>query len=70
MTFDASPKCLIEAERVIKGDEVIIRYFTLKQDSTSERIYSETYKNPFMFPDEKKGNNVDWDKLFEDSVAK
>ena len=45
--FDASPKCLIETERVLKNNEGLLRFFTIKQPSVIDRVNSKSYKNPF-----------------------
>ena len=47
-TFDISPKGLLEVERVVKSDEGVLRHFTTKVESASQRFNSRSYKNPYF----------------------
>jgi ribosomal protein S6 len=45
--FDASPKALVELGRMLRTEEGILRFFTLKKDSVKDRVSAANYKNPF-----------------------
>ena len=45
--FDASPKTLIEVNRLLKNEDGILRFFTLKKQTSDERVNAKNYKNPY-----------------------
>ena len=47
-TFDASPKCLSEAERQLKGEEGILRFHTTRVTSAVEKVNSRNFRNPYL----------------------
>ena len=47
-SFDASPKCLTEIERLLRNEEGVLRFHFIKRDTTINRINSKTYKNPYL----------------------
>lgn len=47
-TFDASPKCLIEIDRMLRNEEGVLRAFTVKHKSSLFRCSSKNYKNPYF----------------------
>lgn len=49
-TFDASPNCLIEIDRMLRNEEGVLRAFTVKHKSSLFRCSSKNYKNPFFEP--------------------
>ena len=49
--FDASPDCLKETERVLRADEGIIRFQTIKINTATDRFFCKNYRNPYMFND-------------------
>ncbi len=54
VTFDASPSCLVEAERVLRADDAVIRFHTIKVKTTADRFGARNYKNPYIVHDVKK----------------
>ena len=46
--IDASPYALKEVDRLLKNDEGILRYFTLKQTSAAQRAKNTGWRNPYM----------------------
>eukprot|EP00349_Pseudokeronopsis_sp_Brazil_P003521 CAMPEP_0202972028 /NCGR_PEP_ID=MMETSP1396-20130829/32787_1 /ASSEMBLY_ACC=CAM_ASM_000872 /TAXON_ID= /ORGANISM="Pseudokeronopsis sp., Strain Brazil" /LENGTH=115 /DNA_ID=CAMNT_0049702021 /DNA_START=25 /DNA_END=372 /DNA_ORIENTATION=+ len=47
VTFDASPVCLLEADRFLRLEEPVLRQFVTRAKTNLELAASETYKNPF-----------------------
>ena len=63
VTFDASPACLETIGRVIKQEEGVIRYFTVKLRSATDRVNAKNYKNPYLEGVKNPtGDKLDWDK--------
>jgi ribosomal protein S6 len=48
--FDASPKTLVEVERLLKNEEGVLRYFTVKKETGADRVRGGNYKNIFNSP--------------------
>ena len=48
VTFDASPTCLREAERILRNDESVLRFYCVKQVSSIDKCNTRTWKNPFL----------------------
>jgi len=48
--FDASPKALIEVERLLRNEEGVLRVFTIKKESGSARVRGGNWKNIFAPP--------------------
>eukprot|EP01038_Epipyxis_sp_PR26KG_P009582 gene9582-12906_t len=49
-TFDASPECLAEAERALKNEDGVLRFFTTKLSSGFDKSKEKSYRNPYMPP--------------------
>lgn len=66
VTFDASPTALPTIARVIKQEEGVIRHFTLKLTSATDRINAMNYKNPYLagVKPGPAGDKLDWNKVF------
>lgn len=47
ITFDSSPNALRETERLLRNEEGILRFHTLKKQSVLEKCNAKTYKNPY-----------------------
>ena len=47
-SFDASPKVLVETERLLRNEEGILRFFTVKGKTSAERSRGLSYRNPFL----------------------
>ena len=45
--FDAAPKQLEETEKMLKNSDGVLRHFTIKLNSSIDRVDATTYKNPF-----------------------
>jgi ribosomal protein S6 len=52
--FDANPRTLTEIGRMLRNEEGVLRFFTLKKPTTAERTASENYKNPYLKRSETK----------------
>ena len=48
--FDANPKTLIELGRMLKNQEEVLRFFTLKRDTTASKVRSNNFRNPYSTP--------------------
>lgn len=48
-TFDASPKCLVEIDRMLRNENEVLRTVTLKLDTAHDRATTNSYKNPYYF---------------------
>lgn len=48
-TFDASPQCLVEVDRMLRNEANVLRSFTMKMDTAHERVTTNMYKNPYFF---------------------
>lgn len=59
-TFDASPKTMFEAERVLRNEEGIIRFYTVKTETTIDRANTRNFRNPLWnVPRHKKASLPD-----------
>jgi ribosomal protein S6 len=47
-TFDASPKTLIDIDRLLKADDVVLRHFTTKPKSAIDKARGSSYRNPYL----------------------
>mmetsp|Transcript_26590 Transcript_26590/g.26840 ORF Transcript_26590/g.26840 Transcript_26590/m.26840 type:complete len:129 (+) Transcript_26590:205-591(+) len=47
-TFDASPRCLVETERILRNADGMLRYFTIKGETSVDKVNSKNYRNPFV----------------------
>lgn len=45
--FDANPRTLIELGRMLRTEEGILRFFTLKRDTVKDRVAAKNFRNPF-----------------------
>ena len=45
--FDASPKALIEVDRMLRNEEGVLRWFTTRQEAGADRVRGENFKNTF-----------------------
>jgi ribosomal protein S6 len=46
--FDLNPKALIEIERLLRTDEIILRFHTIRHVVSAEKFDSRSYKNPYL----------------------
>jgi hypothetical protein len=46
--FDASPKVLKEVERLLRNEEAILRFFTVKKTTAADRVRGYNYRNPYL----------------------
>ena len=46
-TFDASPHCLAETERLLRGEDGVLRFHSVKQLSAADRVRARNWKNPY-----------------------
>ena len=49
-TFDASPKMLIEIERLLRADDGVLRFYTTKAKSNIEKSRGLSFRNPYLVP--------------------
>ena len=64
VTFDASPSSLATIGRVIKQEEGVIRSFTIKLTSATDRVNAKSYKNPYLVGvKHPAGTKLDWDQV-------
>jgi Ribosomal protein S6 len=47
-SFDASPKVLVETERLLRTEEGILRFFTIRGKTSIERCRGNSYRNPYL----------------------
>ena len=47
-TFDASPKCLLETERMLRNQDNVLRFFTVKMDTAFDRSRGKSFRNPYL----------------------
>ena len=48
-TFDASPKLLVEVERLLRDEEDILRFFTTKVvKNNALRTRGDSFRNPYL----------------------
>jgi len=45
--FDASPTALVEIDRLLRNEEGVLRYFTVKKETALNRAKGLTYRNVF-----------------------
>jgi len=45
--FDASPKALTEVARLLRNEEGVLRFFTVKKESGAQRVRSGNFRNIF-----------------------
>lgn len=48
VSFDASPSCLQETERMMRMEEGVLRVFTTKVDTHINKVNSKNFKNPYL----------------------
>jgi ribosomal protein S6 len=48
---DVSPEGLKEAERILRADEGVIRFHTVRAETAIERFGAKNYKNPYSHID-------------------
>jgi ribosomal protein S6 len=53
-TIDASPQALTQVDRVVRHDECVLRYFTVKHTLGLQRARTRDYRNPYAEKPEKK----------------
>ena len=49
--FDASPQTLREVGRMLKNEEGVLRFHTLRRDTTESRLRAMNWRNPYRFKD-------------------
>jgi ribosomal protein S6 len=47
-TFDASPAALKETERLLRNEESVLKFFTVKLKTAVDRSKATSYKNPYL----------------------
>ena len=47
VTFDVSPKGLVEVERMLRNEEGVLRFFSLKVKASTDRLEAKNFKNPY-----------------------
>jgi hypothetical protein len=47
-TFDASPQALKETERLLRNEEGVLKFFTVKLKTAVDRSKATSYKNPYL----------------------
>ena len=45
--FDANPRTLVDIGRMLRTEDGILRFFTLKRPTAKDRVASKNYRNPF-----------------------
>lgn len=51
MVVDISPEGLKEAERILRADEGVIRFHSVRAQTALERFGAKNYKNPYAHID-------------------
>lgn len=47
-TFDANPKLLVDVERLLKGDEGVLRFYTSKTKNNIDKSRGLSFRNPYL----------------------
>jgi len=47
-SFDASPKCLLETQRMLRMEEGVLRSFTTRVPTAVNKVNSRNFKNPYL----------------------
>jgi hypothetical protein len=47
-TFDAAPKLLVDVERLLRGDEGVLRFYTSRTKNNIDKSRGTTFRNPYL----------------------